>query len=130
MLGVMKVLATTACLPQNQAQNGFKANFYQYDFGDEVTYADPAYMAGEYSQRQLLGTQTNVDNILIAYGMKCRLWDGRVVVPTEPWNFDYSKCTNNDYIYNQQPGSVYGFDLYATDFTVELTASHVPHCDN
>lgn len=120
-LGITTVLATTACLPQNQVQSGFKANFYQYDFGDETTYADPAYMAGEYSQRELLGTKTNINNILMAYGMKCELWDGHIVYPKKPQNFDYSQCTNNDYIYTQQRGNIYGYNLNATDFTVELT---------
>ncbi|GAV54687.1 hypothetical protein ZYGR_0AR00100, partial [Zygosaccharomyces rouxii] len=121
LLGITRVLAATACLPQNQAQSGFTAKFYQYDFGDTITYSNPAYMAGGYTQRQLLGTKTNLNNILIAYGMKCRLWNGEVVTPKEPWNFDYSKCVNTDYIYQQQKGTIFGLNLYATDFTVELT---------
>ncbi|GAV56430.1 hypothetical protein ZYGR_0BT00100, partial [Zygosaccharomyces rouxii] len=121
MLGIVKVLAATACLPQNNPQGGFKANFYQYDFGDEITYADPVYMAGGYTQRQLLATKTNINNIVIAYGMKCELWNGEVVIPKEPWNFNYGRCFNSEYIHSQQKGNIYGVDLYGTDFTVELT---------
>lgn len=121
VLGITKALAATACLPANGAQSGFKANFFQYNYGDMTTLRQPSFIAGGYAKRQLLGTQNNVNNILIAYGMECQLSNGEVVTPTEPWNFDYSQCKNKRYFSQRHNGTIFGFELTATNFTVELT---------
>ncbi|GAV56434.1 hypothetical protein ZYGR_0BW00100, partial [Zygosaccharomyces rouxii] len=121
MLGIMKVLAATACLPAKQAQSGFKAKFYQYNYGDLSTIRKQSFIAGGYAQRQFLGEKDNVNDILIAYGMQCTLQNGQVVVPQEPWNFDYSQCTNKRYFSQRHEGTIFGFDVTATNFTVELT---------
>ena len=122
LLGLIgKVEATAACLPSSTSSNGFTAKFYQYDFGDESTFSTAAYMASGYANRELLNTESGITNILIAYGMECDLSDGTTVTPSEPWDFDYGQCENGYYIDSEQTGTVYGYSLDATNFTVELT---------
>lgn len=77
--------ATTACLPSNEAINGFTAKFYQYNFGDTSTFSSSAYMAYGYANRQLLHTESGITDILIAYGMECQIRrPSSLVVPTQP----------------------------------------------
>ncbi|CDH11790.1 uncharacterized protein ZBAI_03576 [Zygosaccharomyces bailii ISA1307] len=122
LLGLIKkVEATAACLPSSSSSSGFTAKFYQYDFGDESTFSTNAYMASGYADRELLNTESGITNILIAYGMECDLSDGTTVTPSDPWNFDYGQCEDGYYIDSEQTGTVYGYTLDATNFTVELT---------
>ena len=124
--------ATTGCIFSDSPQNGLIAKFYSYVYADYNDIRSLDFMSYGFLNNQYLGQEKDITNVDINAGIKCDGKDSKSICsPYNGDNITYSVDDNNDttfscsgvYCGEVKPefGTVYGFGVTTTNFTVELT---------